>query len=77
MDLLDVEGTSLLAPAWWNASGCLHRRRVRTSGAIRRVLREAGFHKIPRYDCIRDFVMREARDTKFEGFYHYYGDTVP
>ena len=58
----------LLASVWWDAIFVtFHRRKVRTNGAIRRVLREAGFHKIPRNDCIRVFVMVETRTEILKG----------
>lgn len=64
MDLLDVEGmVSLHAPKWRNFSDYVHRRRARTNGAIRRVLRAVGFHKILRNDCIQDSVMARACDV--------------
>ena len=66
MDLLDVEGMVSLhvpAPKWRNFSDYVHRRRARTNGAIRRVLRAVGFHKILRNDCIQDSVMARACDA--------------
>ena len=68
MDLLDVKGT-ILTLALVECFKLLSQTESGTSGAIRRVLREAGFHKIPSNDCIQDFVIPEVCRSKFEGFY--------
>ena len=58
MDLLDVEGMlSLPASIRRNASNYVHRRRVRTNGATRRVLRVVGFPVTPHNDCIQGSAM--------------------